>query len=486
MSFCDLLDEAGRAGIAGGAGGLQVPRVADIPRAVIPSLELPFELTPPPEHSPSRMDFLLAEMQRRFGGHTVKYSREEFLREEEDRKERSQELENGWGLESNPAWEKFGFRGAVAKLLYERGAELVERGQQREGRSLMRKAVRFANCARLARSGTCARYPLEHKFFIPQGCEVIFCRECAHRARQALFVAYFQVIRNAVLEFAGEWEAYDALHRVLADTRTELRFRAEAENSLRELWARVGGQLRKQGWVLARINFTIWSDGSEITPERVKKMNGAVRSTMQTSIGKARGYGMLFMDEVGFETRGHIRERKAGGLNLHAHGLYFGPYLDWERTRDLWMRETEKRFPQVSRGFWVQAVRGLKSDPEGAIRHALNHMLKYVSKPPAVTAARLTSLIAAFNTAKRVHSLGLFYGKKPKREKRDCPCPKCRSIGIASTISFQGDVLPNGGCIPRLASIEELRAQGYQPLYGDGRTSNFGDVVREYTDGDSP
>jgi hypothetical protein len=150
------------------------------------------------------------------------------------------------------------------------------------------------------------------------------------------------------------------------------------------------------------------------------------------------------------------------------------------------MCETGKRFPQVSRGFWVKAVRGLNSDPERAIRHALNHMLKYVSKPPAVTAERLASLIAAFNTAKRVHSLGLFYGKKPKREKRECACPKCRAIGIASTISFEGDHLSNGGCILRLASIEELRAQGYEPLRGDGRTTNFGDVLREHSDGSSP
>ncbi len=177
------------------------------------------------------------------------------------------------------------------------------------------------------RSGKCARYPFEHKFFIPQGCEVIFCRECAARARQALFFAYFQVIRNAVLEFAGKREAYDALCTVLGDTRTELRVRAEAENSLRTLWFRLGEHLRKKGWVLARINFTIWSDGSEITPDRVKKNECGVRSTMQRSIGKARGYGMVFMDEVGFETRDHILDRKAGGLNLHAHGLYFGPYL---------------------------------------------------------------------------------------------------------------------------------------------------------------
>lgn len=155
MNSHGLLDELAGVGSAGGAGGLQVPRVANIPRAVIPSLE-PFKLTHPVERPPSREDFLIAELERRFVGRAVKYTREDFLREEEHRKERRQELEKSWDLESNPAWERFGFRGAVAKLLYKRGVELVERGLQREGRSLMRKAVRFANCARYAFWEMCA------------------------------------------------------------------------------------------------------------------------------------------------------------------------------------------------------------------------------------------------------------------------------------------------------------------------------------------
>lgn len=442
-----------------------------VPRAVIPSLE-PFELRPSPERAPLLGAFLLMEMERRFGGLAIRYSREEFLEQEKERKERRERLEKSWNLEINPAWDRFGFRGQVAKLLFERG--------------LKSKAVRFANCNRLARPGRCERYPLEHKYFVPHGCEVIFCRECAKAARQVLFVAYFQVIRDAVLDFAGERQAHDVLCAVISNKNTEPKIRVGSEVALRDLWSRVGRYLRKEGWVLARINFTLCSDGSEITPDRVKKMNAAVRSTMQKSVGKAQGYGMLFMDEVGFETRGHTRKRKAGGLNLHAHGLYFGPYLDWERTRDLWMRETGKRFPQVSRGFWIGKVRGLSTDPERAIRHALNHMLKYVSKPPAVTAERLASLIAAFDGAKRVHSLGLFYGKKPKHEKRDCPCPKCRAMGIESSVSFEGDDLSSGGRIPRLVPIEELRGQGYEPLRGDGRTTNFGDGMRDHSGNGPP
>lgn len=336
--------------------------------------------------------------------------------------------------EENPEWARFGFRGQVAQLLFAQG--------------LKSKAVRFANCNRLARSGNCSRYPLEHKYFCRHGCGVAFCKECADEERRQLFLDYLSVI----LSVLGE-------HGI------------------------------PSGWVLARVTFTLRSDGSLITPERVKVFNAAVRFTMRKSLGSRNGYGMLFVDEVGFETRGHIAERKAGGLNLHCHGLYFGPFMEWERTRDIWARETDKRFGVPSMGFFIKCVSlaFFGGDLQRAIRWALNHMLKYVSKPPAVSAKRLADLICAFNGARRVHALGLFYGRKPKREKKGCPCPKCRAMGIVSAVSFEGHLLPNGGSVPRLALVEELRAQGYEDLREAGRASvlSFG-KPREESWGESP
>jgi ribosomal protein L31E len=172
--------------------------------------------------------------------------------------------------EANPAWEKFGFRGQVAKLLWERG--------------LKAKAIRFANCNCLGRPGVCQLYPLEHKFFVQNGCEVIFCRECAKAARQTLFVAYLEVIRNAVLEFADERLEFDRLSAIISDRDEGPVVRTEAEQALRSLWSRVARRISDAGWVLARVNFTIWSDGREIIPDRVKKMNAAVRFTMRRSV----------------------------------------------------------------------------------------------------------------------------------------------------------------------------------------------------------
>ncbi|MGH9684411.1 MAG: hypothetical protein ACRD4S_12475 [Candidatus Acidiferrales bacterium] len=375
-----------------------------LPRAVIPE----FVLTEPSVPAPSREDFLVAEFRRRFnarsvdnGSLAVEVAEPEICAGE---------------LEHEPEWEKFGFRGQVAKLVW--------------ARSLRKKAIRFLSCNKCARSGRCSRYPDEHKFFVPNGCEVIFCKECQQEVRRELFLSYLAVILAVIMRGIPE------------------------------------------GWILARINFTLRSDGSEIAPEHVRGMNACVRSVMRRTVGSPKGYGLLFVDEVGFEKGGgRFRglRRVAHGLNLHCHGLYFGPRIDWFCTRDLWMSATEKKFGVPSRGFYITPVRGFEKNPERAVRWALNHMLKYVSKPPAVTPDRLASLIAAFDGARRVHSLGLFYGKKPKHKAKDCPCPRCRAEGIVSTVSFEGRTLPNGGCIPRLEKVESLLAQGYVPLREAGR-----------------
>ena len=67
-------------------------------------------------------------------------------------------------------------------------------------------------------------------------------------------------------------------------------------------------------------------------PERVKRFNQAVRFAIRKSLRSRSAYGFLFCDEVGFEKRGHLPDalRVAHGLNLHCHGLYFGPYVDWK------------------------------------------------------------------------------------------------------------------------------------------------------------
>jgi len=354
-----------------------------------------------------------------------------------------------------PEWTG-GFRGQVGKLLW-----------RVYGRK--KKAIRFLNCNNLNRPDVCENYPHEHKFFVLHGCEVVFCKECADEVRRELIADYWHVACNAFLDFAGERKEHERLCELLC--KSEGQERLAIERQLGKLWGRVGRLVKEKHWVLARVTFTVRSDGSEITPGRVKATNTCVGTVMRRVVGSRKGYGLLFVDEVGFETRGHLpdAQRMAHGLNLHAHGLYFGPRLDWKQTRDEWAEVTKQKFGVESFGFYITAVKGFTRNPGQAIRWALNHMFKYVSKAPAVTPERLAALIAAFDSAKRVHSLGLFYGKKPKREKKACPCPKCRAMGIASAVSFEGKTLWSGACVPRLERIEELLARGYVPLRDAGR-----------------
>jgi len=205
-----------------------------------------FELTPPPGRVPSREDFILAEMVRRFGGVIARddSKRETILDPELYKPAELQE----------PEWTG-GFRGQVSKLLWH------EHGRPE-------KAIRFLNCNKLGRPGVCSNYPDEHKFFVPNGCEVVFCKECADESRRELLIDYWHVACNAVLDFAGEREEHKRLCEFLH--KSEGQERQQTERELGDLWARVGRQVRERGWVFARITYTTRSDGGEITPDRVK------------------------------------------------------------------------------------------------------------------------------------------------------------------------------------------------------------------------
>src|SRR6266478_8497682 len=200
-----------------------------LPSAVIPPPD-DFALTPPPVETPrerarrllretetpdQHAQRMIRELEKRFGGRAVRQMPSD--REQEWAHEANWEREAKWlaGFGIEPDWGRYGFRGQVGKLLWQRG--------------LKKKAIRFVSCNKCGRPGVCRLYPLEHKFFVPHGCEVVFCRECQQEVRRALFEAYMAVIL-AVIE-------------------------------------KLGGI--PPGWVLARVNFTLRSDGTEITPERV-------------------------------------------------------------------------------------------------------------------------------------------------------------------------------------------------------------------------
>ncbi len=339
-------------------------------------------------------------------------------------------------LEPDLEWENQGERGRGAQLLFAAGLE--------------KKAYRYAECCRTAERAPCSSYPERHRFFKRRHCGNRFCEYCGDSNRRRLHGHYVPLLVSFLRDKA-----------------------------------------HLSGFTLARMNWTLRSDGEVPTTEEIQKFNEAIRRTLKRAVRRfleiaaetgnewapdalqtrKAAHGVLFCDEVGYEERGHTADRKAGGLNLHAHGLYYGPFLKdwrqgWEIIRDIWEEETKRAFGEESHGFYVTHLKNWRSDPVGEIQHALNHMLKYVSKRPAKTPERMVELEKAFDGARRIHSGGIWFKlPHPVEEERGCGyCPLCEAEGIKSSLYLMRRFSSNGGEIPDYWPVEMLEAEGWRDL----------------------
>jgi hypothetical protein len=98
-----------------------------------------------------------------------------------------------------------------------------------------------------------------------------------------------------------------------------------------------------------------------------------------------KDWGAIWCDEVGFNN-----------TNLHAHILFYGPYISQDRLADVWQ--------EVSGHQVVFITKAHANGPK-----ALIHLLKYVSKLPADDPGAIGLLEVAFHGRRRVHALGAFY-----------------------------------------------------------------------------
>jgi hypothetical protein len=178
------------------------------------------------------------------------------------------------------------------------------------------KANRFLQCSRYAYLYQC-KGAAQHQLFSPIYCDLRFCPRCAPRQFARLFGKYEPILRTV---------------------------------SAKGL----------KGFRLRQITLTSANLGA-LTPEQIKSFNGAVKTTLNKLMRKVRGWGALWCDEVGFDN-----------TNLHAHILFFGPYIDQQTLARVWNQVSGHQV------VWITEARG------GGSR-ALLYILKYVSKPPAVT-----------------------------------------------------------------------------------------------------
>ena len=304
---------------------------------------------------------------------------------------------------------------AAAKGAQQQGRLEQARALFKRERLLANKARRYADCRLYGYERVCSGN-YSHKFYQRYLCEMRFCQDCA----PVLYRNLFRRLVGPLLSF-------------------------------------IKRQTPRKGYTLARINFTVRSTGEVPTPEQIKKFNSDIRKVLKAeakaaSVGEKDIFGALWVDEFGYEKRGRRADRKAGGLNLHAHGLYYGPYLDWERLRDRWQKASG------STGVWLTEVKGWRRNSGRGIKRALAHLLKYVGKIPAQTPERIAALEIAFLEVRRVHTMGKFYQLKPAdKDLQDVggsgSCPLCRSpLLVVDRKTF------------RLRRVEDWEAEGYQDI----------------------
>jgi hypothetical protein len=222
------------------------------------------------------------------------------------------------------------------------------------------KGNRFLQCSKFAHLYQCEGAAL-HKLFSPIYCDLRFCPRCAPR------------------QFARLMRKYEPILRAVSSRRTS-------------------------GFRLREITLTSANLGS-LCAQQIKSFNKAVKATLKKLMTKINGWGAIWCDEVGFDN-----------TNLHAHVLFWGPYIPQPLLAEAW---NEVSGHQV---VWIKEASG-----NGA--GALLYLLKYVSKPPTTDPRAVGLLEVAFHKTRRIHATGLFYhfaGNDLDNESSEwASCPHC-------------------------------------------------------------
>jgi len=244
--------------------------------------------------------------------------------------------------------------------------------------------------------------------------------------------------------------------------------------------------------VMAKVDITTMNVREMPSADQVRQFNKDVRRffrEIEKRFGVSRkDYGFLWCCEFG-----------SGNTNLHAHGVYVGPFLpqkesDLERFGYKSLRKTRERrrgaqsrasgcpfeapadrwgkltrterigaghesetalSPHLLSDLWAE-IRGdgsciVSIKPAKNFEAALGHALKYPSKFFEADPARLVELEVAFDRVRRVHALAAFYNPKIEREPgEEGPCD-------AGRCPICGDVLM---CSQGWHFIEDLRREG--------------------------
>jgi hypothetical protein len=302
-------------------------------------------------------------------------------------------------------------------LAYSLGARpaQLEKARLMQERGLWSKARRQAFCRVLGGPLRCrnARLDPQHgpgRFVIPYRCKNRYCPECGRALFVELFNKYAR-LRQVVERLVPHWPC----------------------------------RSRQPERVLAKVDITTKKLGRMPIAEETRQFNRLVRQLfrrIEQRFGIQRGdYGFLWCDEFG-----------GRNTNLHAHGLYAGPWLRQSKQRKefscLWREVCEGT---CFHGSFIVSVKRAQSF-EAGLHHALKYAGKFLSKDPA----RLAELEVVFHRVRRVHTLAAFYNSQPAEDEDGAAgpagglmCPEC-----GAALVREGKLLP----------ISCLLGEGYEDL----------------------
>jgi len=250
-----------------------------------------------------------------------------------------------------------------------------ERKQTRKKSALLKKANRVANCGISGRRLDCRNH-LEHVFYGEFRCQCRYCRRCGADVFAALFGKY-----------VGLWPTVQQL-------------------------LPVNGCRSKV--VIAKLDFTAVNLDRMPTSQEIREFNQDIRKCLRRALRELgigpKQYGFLWCDEFG----GWDPKKQSYNTNLHAHGVYVGPYIPQNVLVRIWSTIRAKK--DGAKVVWIQKQK-IDNPPADFLEckrrrfvRALGHALKYTGKHLSGSdGARLAQLEVAFHTVRRVHTMGLFY-----------------------------------------------------------------------------
>jgi hypothetical protein len=212
--------------------------------------------------------------------------------------------------------------------------------------------------------------------------------------------------------------------------------------------------------VIAQIDITRRNTGRMPSPDHVRAFNKKVRKLfrrIERELGiLRRDYGFAWMDEFG-----------SGNSNLHAHGVYVGPYLPQKLLSQWWHEITGDSF--------IISIKAASSF-EKALSHALKYPSKFWDAPPE----RLVELEKAFHKIRRFHALARFYNPP---ETRNEPGMESDAKDEAKRCPFCGSHLRTPAGKRGWAWVSDLRREGRIDLEEARIAANR---AKAFTEGTAP